>query len=480
MASLSINIDNTLNAIKSNIIPGKFIENGFMFPVIVNKNKGGKKILWQLEIKLMKNNKYVPIKEEYLDRPLFKLSSDYKAEIITHSKQEDGKERDNTPIIISSGKNIGKVNETNVITQAFRDALSMYNKHNKKDNERPPPMLIQSINNSKKAILTDEDFKNGITLQKKFNGVRYITYRKNNNIIQYSRTGTEYYPADNINEELEILFNNLPKFIIGKYGIDSNKEIEIYKNSDVYLDGEFYAHGQTLNYISGQARKEKKESNINYFIFDLFFPNAIKNGYNMISKHRQEYLSDLFDNLKLKYIKKVKNYKVHNMTEINELTNSFLKEGYEGSIARKDIESYEYSYNNYHSTNLLKIKPVHSDEFYVVGYTEGVKGKDKGKIIWICEVNNSKNKEDRLFNVVPNLSLINREKLYNCMSKKINNSSDITIFDKYVKGLPLTIEYSELSTKTGKPLQAKAIAFRTYEDKNDPIKKLYEICDITI
>ena len=271
----------------------------------------------------------------------------------------------------------------------------------------------------------------------------------------------------------------VPSFKINKYGITSLNELNIYNdnNNKLYLDGELYLHNKSLSYISGQARKQNDKDLLNYYVFDIFFPYAISKNYNMESIYRQEYLTDLFKlNDNLLYVKRVENFKVKNSKEIDNLTKKFVEEGYEGSIARKDTKPYEYSYNNYHSSNLLKIKPIYSDEFKVVGFTEGKKGKDKGKLIWICEVNNIIDPNDTIFNVVPNLSLESREKLFNYLSEKIHLNE--TRFDKIVKGLPITIEYSEISKKTNKPLQAKAIVFRTYESLNDPIMKLYKDSEI--
>lgn len=485
MASKSITIDNTLNAIKNGIIPGNFTDDykEFVFPTITYTNERKDSLEWSISIKLKKGDKYVVISEKMLDQPLIRLDNSYIGEINVISQQVGGKIRKTVPTIIDSGKNIGKKNETNVLTQSFRDALSLYNKQNKKtsstiyDNQ-PPPMLIQWLNDSKTAVLTPEYFNEGITVQRKYNGVRYVTYMNPKlEIIQYSRTGSYYYPNKYLNDELISILSNIPKISIGKYGITTLEELSIYQQSNPYLDGELYLHGRSLSYISGQARKESDKDELNYYIFDIFFPYAISNGFNMISKYRQQYLEDLFLlNTNISHIKKVENYKVNSLDDINNLANTFIKEGYEGAVARKDNKEYKYSFNNYHSSNVLKIKPIYSDEFKVIDFTEGKKGKDVGKIIWLCEVNNIIDPNDTTFTVVPNLSLKEREVLFNCLSEKVNKKQNR--FERDIKGLPLTLEYSEISSKTGKPLQAKAIAFRTYEGSIDPIKKVFKDCKI--
>ena len=485
MASKSINIENTLTAIKTGIIPGCFSNDYkcFIFPTLRYSNERKDLLEWYLELRLKKGDKYVAIDEKMLDTPVYKFSEIYTSELTVYSHQVGGKIRKVVPTVITTGKNIGKKNETNILTQAFRDGLSLYNKQMKKtsvgsSDEKPPPMLIQWLNDSNSAILTPDNFTKGITVQRKYNGVRYVTFMNmNNEIIQYSRTGSNYYPSDYLNIELSKLLSNVPEFSVGKYGIKTQEEYEAHKYSKVYLDGELYLHGKSLSYISGQARKESDKDQLMYHVFDVFFPYAISEGYNMISKYRQQYLNDLFAmNNNIVHIKRVENFKVKNIDELNNLAEIFIKDGYEGAIARKDNKEYKYSFNNYHSSNVLKIKPIYSKEFKVIGFTEGKKGKDLGKIIWICEVDDPKDPNDTTFTVVPNLSLQDRSTLFTCLSEMVDKK--ISRFDKYIKGLPLTIEYSEISQKTGKPLQAKAIAFRTYESNRDPIKEIFKECNI--
>jgi ATP-dependent DNA ligase len=175
------------------------------------------------------------------------------------------------------------------------------------------------------------------------------------------------------------------------------------------------------------------------------------------------------------------------MEEAEGLAKQFIKEGFEGAILRKDNAGYEYGYSNHHSSNLIKIKPKFDSEFPVVGYTQGTKGKDVGAVIWECSVPKPLNAKDDRFTVVPRgMTQDDRKKIFRCLGQKVINDEGKTVtrFERDVKGLPLTVEYAGLSTKTGKPLQAKAVAFRTYEGTantaghavEDPIQKLFREC----
>ena len=83
--------------------------------------------------------------------------------------------------------------------------------------------------------LTPNDFKSGITLQPKLNGIRAVFDGKE----LYSRTG---------------------KTLPGKaHIISALMELKKRCANMPSLDGELYLHGEPLNYISGQARKENDE-----------------------------------------------------------------------------------------------------------------------------------------------------------------------------------------------------------------------------
>jgi ATP-dependent DNA ligase len=297
-------------------------------------------------------------------------------------------------------------------------------------------------------LLTKDDFEKGVTLQRKYNGVRFIVFAENN-IVKYSRTGTDYAGQDHIAKEILAMLAAQPDTA----------------NTNPYFDGELYLHGKPLNWISGQARREEDNELLEYHIFDVFFPREKAAGHDMESRHRQEFLEKFFANASAvphPHVVRVENFAVRSLSEIDQLTKRFLGEKYEGAIARKDDAGYRYSYNNYHSANIVKIKPKFDAEFRVVGFTQGTKGKDVGAIVWICEVPNPIDPNDRTFAVVPkDISYEMRRVLFRCMNEFV--SPGVTMFEHKVRGLSLTVEYAEVSAKTGKPLQAKAVTFRTYE-----------------
>lgn len=462
MASKSINIQDTYLAIQNGIIPGKLYSNKFVFPTIESENNLNKKLYWTIIIKLKnkKNNEYINIKKEYLNYPVTQLSKDIIAEITVESYQEGGKIREIVPTIINIGKNIGKKNETNVITQALRDSLGMYNKKIKVqkniniDDLMPPPMLIKNNGDSKRSSVIEKDITDGIIIQPKLNGVRVMSFLdpKSKDIIMYSRERSKYPSMNNIRKELFSLFNHINTIDF----VNSSGEIITINTDIIYLDGEIYKHGLSLLYITGQSRREKDSSDLEYHIFDIL----PKSNLQLSSIDRQLLLDQIFIGIKLDHIKRVTCHYINSFDEIGLLKDEYVKKGYEGIIVRRNSGIYKFSYNKSRTDDVIKIKAKYTDEFECIGYTQGTKGKDLGAIIWIC-----KTKNDKIFNVTPKLTYQERYRIYKIVSTDDN-------FNKFLKGLMITVEYDEISSKTGIPLRAKAEAFRTYESGEDPVAKL--------
>lgn len=552
MASRSVHISDYAAALDDGTFPGKFDEDrhAYLFPFVETAGAHGARLLWGVEVRLYEDGKETPFKDEYLSSE--PIPAGLFAEITTTSFQVSaagvrGKTRaGGKPTIVRTGKNLGKANATNAVTQALRDALGKYNAKLKQgtaverdafengdagdagdaDNagagappraracrpasarnvHQPPPMLVKKIGETRDATLSPEVFARGVTVQPKFNGVRAPIYLRDGRVHMYSRTSGDYPGLTHIRRELADALSNPPpvpdEFLIPPPGcgaVSSENELddeelarlrEVYAGDHVHLDGEVYLHGKSLRWISGQARREDDESTLEYMVFDCFFPAAKAAGHDMASAHRQAYI-DLFFAAggPFVHVKRAENFPVASLAEVEALRDRFLAEGYEGAIARKDCAGYQYSISGLHSACLVKIKPKFDSEFEVVGFTQGEKGKDVGAVIWVAKVDpeHIKDPEDATFNVVPkDMSYEERYRVFRCLSQEVADDrpgarprARVTRFARDFLGRPLTVEYPERSTKTGKPTQAKALAFRTYEGgpAADPIRRLYTECE---
>jgi hypothetical protein len=463
-----------------------------------------------------------------LKQPVPDLAGHYGMIEVEGVHEGGGKVRDVVPHYVKSGKR-----GTNVLTQALRDALGMYNHQKKRADarpapapahkpaaevethgplpgpeapERPPPMLLKKPGESREATLSRQDFEDGVDAQVKLNGVRVVAYLTSPTddwddaeVVLYSRTGSLYPGLDHIREELKQMFQAAPSLEISRgkpaYGITAGDEAKYLGTLDlpgVYLDGEIYLHGKPLNWISGQARKTGEDGTLEFHVFDAFFPGAKAAGLDMASRDRQAYLSALFQAAKVAYIEhphiiRVSVAPVASNEELEAVARKALAAGFEGAVARKARAGYAYSFNNYHSANVLKIKPILDDEFECVGFTSGEKGKAVGAIVWICEVDpvHIIDPADKTFHVTPkNMTLPDQKKLFDCLRQEVPDprrpGAKISRFERDLKGLPLTVEYQERSSISGKPLRAKALAFRTYESgpDKDPVRSVYLDCGL--
>jgi ATP-dependent DNA ligase len=446
-----------------------------MFPPVVSVNSHGKKTEWRIVVRLFRDDEHVKGKE-VLEESFIEIADEYfdnkpmhdtiRGWLKVFSKTgENGKIRDVVPTIVKEGKNAGRANATNVFCQSLRDALSLHNKQLKKvkgeqivgETTRYPPLLAQVFKDQTgfenfptdiEAIpitkevrdFLDQPLPERMFLQKKYNGVRTVaTLDKDDHgneiAIMYSRQKHLYPGFPYVNTEL------LP---VLKYYWEEGRHL--------YLDGEIYKHGELLQQISGDARREYTEgkAKYNYMVYDLFIANEPDLKYS----ERMELLDEIFENFEdhLVYTKRVDTVEPKTFEDIRKEYVKYVRdEKFEGAMVRRDFP-YRYSYNGYHSNVLLKIKPTYDDEFEVVGWETGEKGKAAEALMIVCQT-----KEGKRFPVTPARELPDRIAL----AKKMNDIEENgkTHFEnewnhKYVK-----VYFDELS-KDKVPQRARTLLER--------------------
>lgn len=428
-------------------IPGEIDPNDpttYIFPQVASK-RNAKPTYWRIIVRLVEANIYDErgedsfrlIADEYFNNK--PISNTYGWIKVLSKVGENGKVKKAPPTYVKSGKNIGKANQTNVFTQALRDALSKYNKQLQKSREdivAPitlyPPMLAQEKSKQKSPV----DYSREVYIQKKFNGVRVVSAAHNGQIIMYSRARHIYPGFSHIRPELGEIFAKYP---------------------NIYLDGEVYKHGVDLQIISGTARKEIGaecvELKLDYYIFDCFDPARP----DLTFSQRLAIIQEIEKNFgHLIFVKFVETNRVKNEEEAQAFYQHYLSGGYEGAILRLDAP-YKYSYNDYHSSNLLKMKPVHDAEFRIIGYTSGRVGKAEGVLMFILQTKSGKE-----FTINLGMPIEERKELYAKMGTIEDNGK--THFENHYKGKLLTVMFDELSSD-GVPVRARTqgIVLRNYE-----------------
>lgn len=477
-------------------IPGALNPNetGWIFPEVIYEDSGGRRRSWSIIVDLFDNSgNALKIKNNYYDGQ--NIPGAYSTITVTHGII-GGKMQTTTPTKVTIGKNIGKANQTNVWTQALRDALSKYNdtikskavmttSENTASLGRYLPLLLKiyrrvlihtDIKSHTKEIKLVKDTGNvnvdwsktsevSKYMQPKFDGVRVIARWTSTDIVDiYSRNLNTYPGFDKIKKQLEPIFQKYPM---------------------LYLDGELYKQGLHLQDISGIARTSSKNSEIEneleYHIYDCFIPprqTIDVAGKEYSGGNNDKECSIAFDDrliilnniLTEKYlvlnpnIKKVITTQVQSEEEVRELVKKYIiSEDYEGGVLRLGTFPYEFAIGGHRTSGVLKLKPRFEEEYKVVGFTEGDKGKEVGAIIWELETpSKGVFPNDKglypggiTFTCVPKLDYQERYKLYEEMKKD-------NVFEKQWKGKMMTIQYEDVS-KTGVPLRAKAITLRNYE-----------------
>jgi len=444
----------------------------YIFPSLYHTDNNNKTRIWTISVRLIKGGEKkhdidwdlmqddtVPVKAVYLNGD--NIPSGTRSQLWVETGVIDGKISRHPPTYPQI-KNEGKSNERNSFEQGLVIARSQYLKRiengarifkefNSKTKTKSTgvmyfPMLVCKFDDEK------DNLSFPLFVQPKLDGARCIAFLNKNpnhnpdisNVILYSRQKKDYIGFNKIKEEL------LPG-LINMWDFKSNQSI--------YIDGELYKHGLNLQIISGAVRNPDRDSipeykGIKFHVFDIFYPLTPKLKFI----ERLGYLEDLFDELdNPQQIERVETIKADTFEMQEKLYKQFLKKKYEGIILR-NFDSLYLTHPTKNNTSIrskyvLKRKMTYTDEFEVVGFSQGTKGKDKGAIIWICKTHDT----NKLFNATPkNITYDERYQLF-----KDSSANKGKGFSDKFEGRMMTIEYEDLSTDMV-PLRAKSIGFREH------------------
>lgn len=355
----------------------------------------------------------------------------YYTEYYTVSGYQNMKMTQSANTTITIGKNIGKKNETTVLTQAYKECKSKYaakikagytEKIQKADKEvakdaMPFPMAVKSWKDHGMKL------KYPLFIQPKLDGIRLLARMEDGKVKLYTRRLHDIVGFDKLKNDILCLFKSskLTTFII---------------------DGELYCHGMNLQTISGIVRNEsiseEEKEQLKYHVFDIF---DIKQP--MLNfKQRYEILERLFTSCDTTMVSLNPTNVASSETDAEKSFKSYVKDGYEGVIYKSSDKPYEFDFNKEKRSGwYLKRKKQDDDEFPIVGYTSG-KGKDIDCIVFQLEGPNKK-----IFNCVPNGTYEYRKELF----KQAEAS-----FDTSFKGKLAKVVYDDLS-KDGIPLRGRIV-----------------------
>ena len=257
---------------------------------------------------------------------------------------------------ISSGKNIGKVNETSVYEQALAEAKSKWEGKKKKG-------YVESLEGAKagdldalitggvEPMLAHTYAKSGDKItypaytQPKLDGIRCVAIKSGEEVTLWTRTRKPILSCPHIVEAIAIT----------------------YAGVNITLDGELYNHSLKSNFeeiVAAVKRDEATEASalIEYHIYDI------------ISDEPFNVRSESIGVLEAPLVG-VKTELVNDESAMLSNFDSYTELGYEGLMIRTERSPYE----NKRSYHLQKVKEFDDAEFLIVGVNEG-RGKLQGTL----------------------------------------------------------------------------------------------------
>ena len=380
---------------------------------------------WSIVVSLF-SSKHKPVPINSIDTT--EIKDGYYASYITISGYTGMKMTTSAATIVSVGKNIGRKNETSVLTQAYKECQSKYASKIKagytenvtttetSNTSIPFPMAVKSWKDHKSKISYP------CFVQPKLDGVRMLAKYDGNEVMLITRRLHNIVGFEKVKEELRLLFHQS-------------------KLKSMFIDGELYSHGTTLQTISGIVRNESIEEEVKatlqYHVFDCFDVHQPEMGFG----DRIELLKTFVQNAKSNVIVLNDTVVAEHAGDADTYYTKVISEGYEGIIYKSMNRPYEFDFNKEkRSSWYLKRKKQDDAEYPIVGFSQG-KGKDLGCIVFELQTDKKK------FNCVPNGTYEYRKQLY---------AEALSSFDTTFKGKLAKVVFDDLS-KDQVPLRGRIV-----------------------
>tara|TARA_B100000497_G_scaffold26738_1_gene31508 strand:- start:1660 stop:2865 length:1206 start_codon:yes stop_codon:yes gene_type:complete len=344
------------------------------------------------------------------------------------------------PVVVSSGKNIGKANETSYMQQAMSQAQSKWNLKKGKEQydtnsgnvsgEKSVKVVDNKAEKSSVSSINPVDFrpmlaqtydskktKFPVAVQPKLDGVRCLVHFIENKPHLISRTGKEFHNLNMIRGSL----NDMMKKVKG---------IDLH---DVILDGELGSFGLnpvlTFQQVTGLVKRKSVantdplEKHVEYHVYDLY----VKGNPSMGFEDRWGVMSKLVFPGNVKLCCKNTVQKVNSAEGIDKALEAALKGGYEGLMVRHLDAPYDV---NKRSKGLAKYKKFQDAEFKIIGFKSG-QGQDTDTVIYTCET-----LEGKKFEVRPIGTIGHRKELLKYAKDDIGKLLTVKFFEMTDGGVP--------------------------------------------
>ena len=180
-------------------------------------------------------------------------------------------------------------------------------------------------------------------IQPKVNGVRAFIKLVNGKAKIFSKKGLDY---------------NLPHI---SSWLEQHPELFLIEGNDVILDGELFIHGEVLgNITSAVTAPQLNTMRVTFELFDIAIEDMEqKERFKYLYANRSIIESDLNSPIKL-----VPTLMINSDSRVQELTDLYISQGYEGSIMRQPDGLYEFGKR---PKTITKLKRTISEEFTITG-----------------------------------------------------------------------------------------------------------------
>lgn len=337
--------------------------------------------------------------------------------------------------LITSGKNIGKANETTVLEQAESEARSKWEKQRDKGYATNRDTGYSNQESSRNLL-----YLIGLLLKKNYRPLPMLAHRydKFSHKIQFPAyvqpklDGIRCMGSTELKSRKNKTFTSLPH--INNDVICAINKISSNIN---WLDGELYSDTLSFQEITSIVRKQDPEpgyDKIEYHVYDCILPYGGHEKFQTFEFRLDaiKKIDGMFPSIKI-----VETVIVNDQKELMDYVASCVAKGYEGGIVRNANGLYEIDKRSY---DLQKIKFFNDGEFEIVG---GKQDKDGGAV-FSCRCGNT------TFDVRPEGTLAQRQEYWQNL--------------QFCLGKFLTVRYFEMTTSSDPvPRFPVGVSIRDYE-----------------
>lgn len=203
--------------------------------------------------------------------------------------------------------------------------------------------------------------------QPKINGVRCNVYLENGEVKMKSKEGEQYiveHIIDWFSERLDLF--------------------EDINGKPIVYDGELYIHNEKLQYIrSAVVKPNLNTPAVTYEVYDIAVPehsNIIR--FSMLKEKLRIAREKDEVNKTHTPVNFVKTFKLYTDVQVQQKTEQFIEEGYEGIILRKISAPYQFGKR---TVNMLKLKRLVDEEFQIIGIAPQDNDPELG--LYVCTTN---------------------------------------------------------------------------------------------